>query len=137
MLQSNSRCSLCEENIYISYNCNICNYILCEDCLNQLMNMNCPQCRNIIPQGINIVTTNNMEIENARGIYIQENNYNSYINKYTILIIFYLIAGYFFGYSIIQNHKSILINFLLGTVFLSAIVFTFFFLITLLYSACL
>lgn len=132
----NFRCNLCEENNRIGYNCDVCNYRLCTTCLNQLVNMSCPQCRHIIPQEIVIITNNSVEIGNIRGIYISDENPNPILlTIFPFLIILYLIAGYFLGYLLIQNHESILINFLLGIIFLSAIMFTFFFLITLLYSA--
>ena len=134
ILNLHFQCNLCEESIHISYNCNICNYRLCTSCLNQLVNMKCPQCRNIIPQEVVIITNNNVEIENSRGIYRLNNNYNSTIKILPILITSYLIASYFFGYLLIENHKSILINFLLGFIFLSAIMISFFFLISLLHS---
>jgi DNA-directed RNA polymerase subunit RPC12/RpoP len=136
-------CHLCEEN-NIEYKCSTCNYILCKECLQKMIRLNCPQCRNEIiltenqivgirrnnthSDTYDIIHNEDVNIYYESRAFFMLNRYR-YIHKKNIFynffvclisIIFQFIC-YFIGYYINQSHKNPFQNLFLG--FLSFFIF--------------
>ena len=145
--KSYSICNLCEENT-VEYKCNLCNYILCRECLRRLINLDCPQCREAIVLTINQnqlirnTENNNVDIDSeahniivnnsnqSRGLFIVNRNISQYFSSnfyFSFTIIFiagFMIGSYFTGYYLTGNHKHIIGNFFLGFLFLFTLIFS-------------
>ena len=137
-------CNLCEEN-NIKYKCSTCNYSLCKECLQKIIRLNCPQCRNEIiltekqivsfrrnnsnyDYTYHITHYNNVNLYYESRAFLMLNKYryihkkNMFHNFFVCLIsIIFQFICYFIGYYINQSHKNPFQNLFLG--FLSFFIF--------------
>ena len=124
--KNKKKCNICFENKIIKNKCNTCEFLMCYTCYNsylQYNNTNCAHCKSPLRR-VNFVMDAqlpeiNIIIERNQNNNVRRRNRNNelnFCNWYTlIIIIIFLFACYFIGYSVTGTHKIFFFfNFFLG-----------------------